>query len=84
MYETNHNQIKLAASSMNFSISEAFCLFNCTLSLCGLSTDLLRSFLILAAQSALGERCQMKVSPIFSLKFRTKALCKGMLQRTLT
>ena len=28
MYETNHNQIKLAASLMNFSISEAFCPFN--------------------------------------------------------
>ena len=28
MYETNHDQIMLAASSVNCSISEAFCPFN--------------------------------------------------------
>ena len=84
MYKMNHDQIMLAASSMNYClISEAFCPFNHALSICGLSADLLKSFL-LAAQSAGRERCQMKVSPIFPLKFRTKALCKVMFQRTLT
>ena len=56
MYKTNHDQIMLAASSMNCSISEAFCPFNCAKSLCGLSTDLLKSFLLLAVQSVRGER----------------------------
>ena len=56
MYKTNHDQIMLAASSMNCSISEAFCPFNCAKSLCGLSTNLLKSFLLLAVQSARGER----------------------------
>ena len=88
-YKTNHDQIMLAASSMDCSIIEAFCPFNCAKNLCGLSTDLLKSFLLLAVQSVPvgGERLvpmQMKVSPIFPLKFRTKALCKAMFQRTLT
>ena len=56
MYKTNHDQIMLAASSMNCLISEAFCPFNCAKSLCGLSTDLLKSFLLLAVQSARGDR----------------------------
>ena len=56
MYKTNHDQIMLAASSMNCSISEAFCPFNCAKSLCGLSNNLLKSFLLLAIQSARGDR----------------------------
>ena len=55
MYKTDHDQIMLA-SSMNCSISEAFCPFNCAKSLRGLSTDLLKSFLLLAVQSVQGER----------------------------
>ena len=41
-------------------------------------------FFLLFNQRGGRERCQMKVSPIFPLKFRAKALCKAMFQRTLT
>ena len=85
MYEMNHDQIMLAVSSMNYClISEAFCPFNYAYSLCGLSIDL-KSFLLLCCSISAGEeRSGMKVSPIFPLKFRTKALCDVMFQQTLT